>query len=147
VDAVVRVAGELLQMGCYEVSLGDTTGAGTARQIESILTEILLRVSPGNIAVHFHDTWGQALANILIALQLGISVVDSSAAGLGGCPYAPGAAGNAATEDVLYLLHGMNIETGVDLARVAEAGRAICALLNRTPASKASVSLAARNRR
>ena len=144
--AVIRVAEELLRMGCYEISLGDTIGVGTAGQIKALLSEVLKSVPVSKVAVHFHDTWGQALANILTALELGISVVDSSAAGLGGCPYAPGAAGNVATEDVLYMLHGMGIETGVDLERVAEAGRDVCAILKRSPASKASLALAAEAR-
>jgi hydroxymethylglutaryl-CoA lyase len=140
-DAVVRVAEELTQMGCFEVSLGDTIGVGTAGQVERLLEAILRRIPTSRIAVHFHDTWGQALSNILVALQAGISVVDSAAAGLGGCPYAPGATGNAATEDVLYLLHGLGIETGVDLEKVAQAGREICTALKRTPASRVSLAM------
>ena len=109
-DAVVGVAEALINAGCYEISLGDTIGIGTATQIEKLLNAVMVRIQARNLAVHFHDTWGQALANLLIALQLGISVVDSSASGLGGCPYAPGATGNVATEDVVYMLNGMNIQ-------------------------------------
>jgi len=140
---VAEVARALYEMGCYEVSLGDTIGVGTPvktqRMIETVATEIPL----ASIAVHFHDTWAQALANILASLQLGISTVDSSVAGLGGCPYAPGAAGNVATEDVVYMLNGMGIETGVDLGKVAQAGRAICRTLGRRPTSKVAVALEA----
>jgi len=143
-EAVVRVSEELLGMGCYEISLGDTIGVGTPLKTETLL-EAISRIVPINrLAVHFHDTWGQALANILTSLELGISVVDSSVAGLGGCPYAPGATGNVATEDVLYMLDGMDIETGVDLEKVAYAGRSICEALGRKPASKAAVALEAR---
>ena len=135
--AVQRVSEALLAMGCYEISLGDTIGVGVPNQIEALLESILKHVPVDKLAVHFHDTWGQALANILVALQLGVNVIDSSAAGLGGCPYAPGAAGNVATEDVLYMLHGMKIETGIDLEQVAAAGSEICRILKRPPASKA----------
>jgi hydroxymethylglutaryl-CoA lyase len=145
-SAVGKVAEELLGMGCYEISLGDTIGIGTAGRLEILLHELLAQIPARKIAVHFHDTWGQALANILMALQMGISVVDSSAAGLGGCPYAPGATGNVATEDVLYMLHGLGIESGVDLDLVAQAGREMCEFLNRRPASKASLAISARNR-
>lgn len=147
VEAVVQVASELLDMGCFEISLGDTIGVGTAEQVEHLLKAVSARIPVERLAVHFHDTWGQGLANILVALAAGISVVDSSVAGLGGCPYAPGAAGNVATEDVLYLLHGMNIDTGVDLEKVAAAGREICTVLDRRTASKAAAALAARARR
>ena len=113
---VARVTKRLLDMGCYEVSLGDTTGAGSPATMMKMLEAVLqLDVAIEQLAVHFHDTYGQALANILVMLQAGISVVDSSVAGLGGCPYAKGATGNVATEDVLYMLHDLGIETGVDL--------------------------------
>jgi hydroxymethylglutaryl-CoA lyase len=146
-DSVIHVTEALLEMGCYEVSLGDTIGVGTPVQIEILLTQLLATVPESKLAVHFHDTWGCALPNILVALQAGICVVDSSAAGLGGCPFAPGAAGNVATEDVLFMLDGMQIETGIDLAKVADAGREVCALLQRSPASKASLALLALHRR
>lgn len=143
-EAVVRVARELYAMGCYEISLGDTIGVGTPLQAQRILSGVAEKIPVRELAVHFHDTWGQALANILASLELGVAVVDSSAAGLGGCPYAPGAAGNVATEDVLYMLAGMGIETGVDLEKVAAAGRMICAHLGRQPASKAALAIQAR---
>jgi hydroxymethylglutaryl-CoA lyase len=137
-ESVHSVAAELLEMGCHEISLGDTIGTGTPTGIERLLRTLLASFPASKFAVHFHDTWGLALANILVALQMGISVIDSSAAGLGGCPYAPGATGNVATEDVLHMLHGMGIETGVDMKQVAAAGREICAILKRAPSSKAS---------
>ncbi|MBV8552521.1 MAG: hydroxymethylglutaryl-CoA lyase [Acidobacteriaceae bacterium] len=139
--AVAHVAGALYEMGCYEISLGDTIGVGTPLKAHAMISAVAERVPIPALAIHYHDTWGQALANILASLQLGISVVDSSVAGLGGCPYAPGATGNVATEDVVYLLNGMNIETGVDLDQVASAGRFISQHLGRAPASKVAVAL------
>jgi isopropylmalate/homocitrate/citramalate synthase len=135
---VLRVARELLDMGVGELSLGDTIGVATPNQVVDVLN---LLVHEGQIpleqlAVHFHDTRGTALANVLMALQMGITIVDSSAGGLGGCPYAPGAAGNLATEDLLYMLHGMGIETGVDLAKVVDATSFIAPYLNHAPTSK-----------
>ena len=144
--AVARVAGELYEMGCYEVSLGDTIGTGTPLKAQGMLNAVAGRVPVPQLAVHFHDTYGQALANILACLQLGVAVVDSSVAGLGGCPYAPGAAGNVATEDLLYMLNGMGIETGVDLEELAAAGRKISAQLGRKPASKVAGAIAATDR-
>ena len=141
-EAVAAAAGELHDMGCYQVSLGDTIGVGTPLKTQAMLNAVAGRVPIAQLAVHFHDTYGQALANILASLQLGIAAVDSSVAGLGGCPYAPGAAGNVATEDVVYMLDGMGIETGVNLDKVAAAGRQICAQLGRPPASKVAVALA-----
>ena len=133
---VVQVAGRMLELGCYEISLGDTIGVGTPGQIRDLLGLVAAKVPKERLAVHFHDTYGQALANILAALQEGIAVVDSSVAGLGGCPYAPGASGNAASEDVLYMLHGLGIDTGVDLDRLIEAGLFICDVLGRQTGSK-----------
>ena len=141
--AVQHVAKSLYEMGCYEVSLGDTIGIGTPRKVQAMLEAVSMDVSINALAVHYHDTWGQALANILASLELGISVIDSSVSGLGGCPYAPGAAGNVATEDVVYMLRGMGIETGVDLEKVGVAGRMISSHLGRLPASKAALALAA----
>lgn len=141
-----RVAQELLAVGCYEVSLGDTIGVGTPRKTEALLETIAQDVPLHRFAVHFHDTWGQALANVLIALQMGVATVDSSVAGLGGCPYAPGATGNLATEDLLYLLHGMGIETGINLNRLAAAGRAISHALGHEPVSRAASALASKER-
>uniref|UniRef100_A0A673FLY0 hydroxymethylglutaryl-CoA lyase n=1 Tax=Sinocyclocheilus rhinocerous TaxID=307959 RepID=A0A673FLY0_9TELE len=123
---------------CYEVSLGDTIGVGTAGSMAEMLSDVLTEVPVSALAVHCHDTYGQALPNILIALQMGVSVVDSSVAGLGGCPYAKGASGNVSTEDVLYMLHGLGIETGVDMLKVMEAGEFICRALNRKTNSKVS---------
>ncbi len=143
--AVAAVGAALHDMGCYEVSLGDTIGVGTPLKTQSMLTAVAGRVPIQQLAVHFHDTYGQALANILASLQLGIAVVDSSVAGLGGCPYAPGAAGNVATEDVIYMLNGMGIETGVDLDKLAAVGRTISAQLGRSPASKAALAIAPRS--
>ena len=143
-DAVADVADRLFQMGCYEVSLGDTIGAGTLIRVRNMLDAVSARVPTARLAVHFHDTYGQALANVLIALEAGIAVVDSSVAGLGGCPYAPGASGNLATEDLVYMLDGMHIRTGVDLGAVAAAGRFISAELERPPVSKVSAALAGR---
>jgi isopropylmalate/homocitrate/citramalate synthase len=131
-------------MGCYEVSLGDTIGVGTPLKTQVLLDSVARRIPISQLAVHFHDTYGQALANILVSLQLGVAVVDSSIAGLGGCPYAPGATGNVATEDVVYMLTGMGIETGVDLDKLAAVGRKISAQLGRKPASKVAIAMAAR---
>lgn len=139
--AKVRDVSEaLLQLGCYEVSLGDTTGVGTPRSFETLLTEVRTRIPVEQLAVHCHDTYGMAIANIHTALQLGIAVVDSSVAGLGGCPYAQGASGNVATEDVVYLLNGLGIEHGVDLDRLVAAGQFISDELGRVNGSKVGVA-------
>lgn len=143
-QGVAIVAGALHEMGCYEISLGDTIGVGTPLRTQAMLNAVVGRLELSQLAVHFHDTYGQALANILASLQLGVAVVDSSVAGLGGCPYAPGAAGNVATEDVVYMLSGMGIETGVDLEKLAAVGRRISAQLGRTSVSKVAAALAAR---
>jgi len=135
---VADVAARLAEMGCYEISLGDTIGVGTPGKAVAMVEAVAARVSRDRLAVHFHDTYGQALANILAALESGIAVVDSSVAGLGGCPYAPGAAGNVASEDVLYMLNGLGIETGVDLDALIAAGRFISEHLGRPPISKVS---------
>jgi isopropylmalate/homocitrate/citramalate synthase len=142
--AVAEVAAELERMGCYEISLGDTIGVGTPAKIQAMLATVAIAVPKEKLAVHFHDTYGQALVNLYAALELGVATIDSSVAGLGGCPYAKGASGNVATEDVLYLLHGLGIETGVDLDLVYEAGRFICAQLGREPGSKVARALAAK---
>lgn len=140
---VAEVATALADMGCYEVSLGDTVGTGTPGSVRRLLAAVLASLSPAQIAVHFHDTWGQALANVLASLELGIQVVDSSVAGLGGCPYARGATGNLATEDLIYMLDGMGLQTGVSLMQLAEVGRAIAAKLGRPVESKVSKALQA----
>jgi hydroxymethylglutaryl-CoA lyase len=134
---VLHVAEALLEMGCQELSLGDTIGVATPNQVVDVLDLFLSKSIPvERLAVHFHDTRGTALANVLMALQMGISVIDSSAGGLGGCPYAPGAAGNLATEDLLYMLHGMGIYTGVDLEKVVAATQFIAPYLGHMPTSK-----------
>ncbi|MCY9878521.1 hydroxymethylglutaryl-CoA lyase [Vibrio natriegens] len=138
---VRNVATNLIDMGCYEVSLGDTIGTGTPNRVEAMLQSVLNNIPSQKLAVHFHDTWGQALANIYQAFMMGIETVDSSVAGLGGCPYAHGASGNVATEDVLYLCRGLGIETGVDLELLAKAGWMISEELHRQPTSKVSLAL------
>jgi hydroxymethylglutaryl-CoA lyase len=143
-DAVVAVARALRTMGCYEVSLGDTIGVGTPAKAQALVEAVAGTVPVEALALHFHDTYGQALANILACLETGVAVVDTSVAGLGGCPYAPGAAGNVATEDVLYMLDGLGIATGVDLDGVLAAGREICAVLGREPGSKVAQARAVR---
>ncbi len=145
-DNVANVARALLDLGCYEISLGDTIGTGTPVKVARMLEALMTQVPASQLAVHFHDTWGQALANIYQALQMGISVVDSSVAGLGGSPYAHGSSGNVATEDVLYLCEGLNIHTGVDLQQVARAGWQISDELKRQPTSKVSLALSALNK-
>jgi hydroxymethylglutaryl-CoA lyase len=142
--AVAEVAAQLYRMGCYEISLGDTIGVGTPGKIQAMLSAVVTAVPTEKLAVHFHDTYGQALANLYAALELGVATMDSSVAGLGGCPYAKGATGNVATEDVLYMLDGLGIETGVDLDLVFEAGRFICAALEREPASRVARAMAAK---
>ena len=122
---VVEVAGRLVDIGCHEVSIGDTIGVAVPTQVTDVMGRLAAVIPADRLAVHFHDTRGTALANVLAALQEGIAVVDSSAGGLGGCPYAPGASGNLATEDLLYMLRGMGIETGVDIDKVARASRAL----------------------
>ncbi|ENY6494149.1 hydroxymethylglutaryl-CoA lyase [Vibrio parahaemolyticus] len=138
---VANISQALIELGCYEVSLGDTIGTGTPNRIKEMLESVLARIPSQRLAVHFHDTWGQALANIYQALCMGINTVDSSVAGLGGCPYAHGASGNVATEDVLYLCQGLGIETGVDLELLAKAGWMISDELQRQPTSKVSQAL------
>jgi hydroxymethylglutaryl-CoA lyase len=143
-ETVARVASRLFAMGCYEISLGDTIGTGTPTKALKLIEGVASEIPLESLALHYHDTYGQALANILACLELGVSVVDSAVAGLGGCPYAEGASGNVATEDVVYMLHGMDIATGVDLDALAEAGRLISRRLDREPASKVARALAAR---
>jgi len=137
-DTVVDVAKRLYNMGCYEISLGDTIGIGNAGKTLELMNAIRMEVPLSCIAVHFHDTYGQAMTNILTALQMGVSVVDSSVAGLGGCPYAKGASGNVATEEVCYLLNGLGIRTNVDLVKLIEAGNFISQILGRPTGSKVS---------
>jgi len=133
---VVRVAKRLHDLGCYEISLGDTIGVGTPAKARAMLSAVAQEVPMSALAVHFHDTRGQALANILACLELGAGVVDSAVSGVGGCPYARGATGNVATEDVVYMLHGMGIITGIDLQKLIETGRWLSAQLVRDNGSK-----------
>ena len=142
--AVVKVATALFDMGCYEISLGDTIGTGTPVKTRALLEAVKKEIPVTALAVHFHDTYGQALANILVALEEGIAVVDSAVSGLGGCPYAKGASGNVSTEDVLYMLNGMGIDTDVNIDKLAAAGRFIAEVLQRPTASKSAQALAAR---
>ncbi len=142
--AVAVVAARLWELGCYEISLGDTIGTGTPQRIQSMIEAVADKVPVAKLAGHYHDTYGQALANILASLELGIAVFDSSVAGLGGCPYAPGATGNVASEDVLYMLDGLGIESGIELAKLAAAGRFVSAALGREPQSKVARALAAK---
>ena len=143
-SAVARVARALHDLGCAEISLGDTIGTGTPAKAKAMIETVAAQVPMAQLAVHYHDTYGQALANILAALELGIAVIDSSVAGLGGCPYAKGASGNVATEDVVYMLNGMGIATGIDLDRLAEVGRGIVRELGRASASKTAQALSAK---
>ncbi|XP_072189275.1 3-hydroxymethyl-3-methylglutaryl-CoA lyase, cytoplasmic isoform X1 [Excalfactoria chinensis] len=133
---VAEVSKRLYSMGCYEISLGDTIGVGTPGSMKRMLEAVIKEIPLSALAVHCHDTYGQALANILTAIQMGVAVVDSSVAGLGGCPYAKGATGNVATEDVIYMLNGLGINTGVNLFTVMEAGNFICTALNKKTNSK-----------
>lgn len=133
---VIEIAQALLELGCYEVSLGDTIGIGTPVAARRLLWAVAGECGMERLAVHFHDTRGQALANIFACLEAGVTVVDASVAGLGGCPYAQGASGNVATEDLLYQLHGLGIETGVDLPALVAAGHFICSHLGREPGSR-----------
>lgn len=137
-EQVAKVAIKLYQMGCYEISLGDTIGVGTPDKVTKMIQAVSARVPADQLAVHFHDTYGQALTNIYAALQMGIKVVDSAIAGLGGCPYAKGASGNVATEDVVYMLNGLGIDTAIDFKQLLEAGWFISEKLGKAPISKVS---------
>jgi hydroxymethylglutaryl-CoA lyase len=141
---VAEVARALHDMGCYEISLGDTIGVGTPGKTKVMIEACAREVPIERLAGHYHDTYGQALANIYASLELGVATFDSSVAGLGGCPYAKGASGNVATEDVVYMLHGLGIETGVDLDKVVEIGRWICGVIGKEPQSKAGKAIAAK---
>lgn len=142
-QAVADVSKRLYDLGCYEISLGDTVGVGTPVKAQTMIETVARAVPLEQLAAHFHDTYGQALSNLLAVLQMGVSTIDSSVAGLGGCPYAKGASGNVATEDVIYMLNGMDIETGVDLDKLLEAGRFICDFLERPPASRVGRAMTA----
>jgi hydroxymethylglutaryl-CoA lyase len=146
-ERVAEVAGALYGMGCYEVSLGDTIGTGTPGKTKAMIEACARRVPVEALAGHYHDTYGQALANIYASLDTGVRTYDASVAGLGGCPYAAGASGNVATEDVVYMLQGLGLETGVDLERLAGIGQWISGVLKRDYGSKAGKALAARKKR
>lgn len=143
-EAVARVSQRLHAMGCYEVSLGDTIGTGTPAKAQRMIEAVAKYVPIERLAGHFHDTYGQALGNIVAVMELGVATFDSSVAGLGGCPYAKGATGNVASEDVLYLMNGLGIETGVNLDRLVDAGAEICAAIGRENVSRAGRALTAK---
>jgi len=135
-ERVAGVAAALYEMGCYEVSLGDTIGTGTPGKTRAMIEACAKRVPREKLAGHYHDTYGQALANIYASLEMGVHTFDASVAGLGGCPYAAGASGNVATEDVIYMMNGLGVRTGVDLGKLVAIGRWICEVLGREPSSK-----------
>jgi hydroxymethylglutaryl-CoA lyase len=145
-QAVVDVAKTLFELGCYEISLGDTIGVGTAAKARRLLRAVAGEVPMAKLAMHFHDTYGQALANLYAGMEEGCRVIDSAAGGLGGCPYAPGATGNVATEDVVYMLEGMGIKTGVDMAKLVVATNTISKLIGRPPVSRVASALNAKRR-
>ena len=145
-QAVVDVAGVLWKLGCYEVSLGDTIGVGTPLKARQLLRAVAGAVPMANLALHFHDTYGQALANLYAGMEEGARVIDAAAGGLGGCPYAPGATGNVATEDVVYMLEGMGIATGGDLPRLVAATNEVSRLIGRPPVSRVAAAINARAR-
>jgi hydroxymethylglutaryl-CoA lyase len=145
-SAVVNVADMLWELGCYEISLGDTIGVGTPLKAKTLLRAVAGTVPIAGLAMHFHDTYGQALANLYAGMEEGVRVIDSAAGGLGGCPYAPGATGNVATEDVVYMLEGMGIATGVDMAKLVAATNAVSKLIGRSPVSRVASALNAKRR-
>jgi hydroxymethylglutaryl-CoA lyase len=144
-EAVAAVSQRLYEMGCYEISLGDTIGTGTPAKAQRMIEAVAKKIPVEKLAGHFHDTYGQALANIFAVMEMGVATFDSSVAGLGGCPYAKGATGNVASEDVLYMLGGLGIETGVDMAKLLDAAEFICAQLKRPTVSRAGRALAAKS--
>ena len=146
-QAVVGVAKILWELGCYEVSLGDTIGVGTPRKARELLRVVAGSVPVAHLAMHFHDTYGQALANLYAGMEEGVRVIDSAAGGLGGCPYAPGATGNVATEDVVYMLQGMGIATGVDMPKLVAATNEISKLIGRSPVSRVAAAINAKRKR
>jgi hydroxymethylglutaryl-CoA lyase len=145
--AVADVASQLSELGCYEISLGDTIGVGTPVKARQMLRAVAAHVPMERLAMHFHDTYGQALANLYAGMEEGVRVIDAAAGGLGGCPFAPGATGNVATEDVVYMLEGMGIKTGVDMDKLLEATNEITALIGRQPASRVANALNAKRKR
>jgi hydroxymethylglutaryl-CoA lyase len=145
-QAVVGVAKKLFDLGCYEISLGDTIGVGTAAKARQLLRAVSGEVPMEKLAMHFHDTYGQALANLYAGMEEGCRVIDSAAGGLGGCPYAPGATGNVATEDVVYMLEGMGVKTGIDMTKLVAATNTISKLIGRPPVSRVAAALNAKKR-
>jgi hydroxymethylglutaryl-CoA lyase len=145
-QAVVDVAKVLWSLGCYEISLGDTIGVGTPKKARELLRAVAGDVPMAHLAMHFHDTYGQALANLYAGLEEGARVIDSAAGGLGGCPYAPGATGNVATEDVVYMLEGLSVATGVDMTKLLQATNAISELIGRAPVSRVATAINAKKR-
>ncbi|MBR0691336.1 hydroxymethylglutaryl-CoA lyase [Bradyrhizobium manausense] len=145
--AVADLANTLWELGCYEISLGDTIGVGTPAKAKGMLRAVAANISPAKLAMHFHDTYGQALANLYAGLQEGVRVIDAAAGGLGGCPYAPGATGNVATEDVVYMLEGMGIRTGVDMEKLLAATNEMSRVLGKPPVSRVASALNAKKRR
>jgi hydroxymethylglutaryl-CoA lyase len=145
-QAVADVAKTLWELGCYEISLGDTIGVGTPLKAKAMLRAVGAHIPMDRLAMHFHDTYGQALANLYSGLEEGVHVIDSAAGGLGGCPFAPGATGNVATEDVVYMLEGMGIKTGIDMPQLLAATNEITALIGRQPASRVANALNAKKR-
>jgi hydroxymethylglutaryl-CoA lyase len=144
--AVADVAKTLWDLGCYEISLGDTIGVGTPHKAKEMLRAVGAHIPMAKLAMHFHDTYGQALANLYAGMEEGVTVIDAAAGGLGGCPFAPGATGNVATEDVVYMLEGMGIRTGIDMAKLVAATNEITALIGRPPASRVANALNAKTR-
>jgi hydroxymethylglutaryl-CoA lyase len=144
--AVANVADTLWELGCYEISLGDTIGVGTPLKAKALLRAVAGTVPIASLAMHFHDTYGQALANLYAGMEEGVRVIDSAAGGLGGCPYAPGATGNVATEDVVYMLEGMGIATGVDMVKLVAATNVVSKLIGRPPVSRVAAALNAKTR-
>tara|TARA_B100001123_G_C15231831_1_gene995466 strand:+ start:310 stop:1215 length:906 start_codon:yes stop_codon:yes gene_type:complete len=144
-NETAQIAKKLIDMGCYEVSLGDTVGFGTPIETKQMIEAVIKHVEVKKLAAHFHDTYGQALANLYVALELGVATIDSSIGGLGGCPYAEGAKGNVATEDVLYMLKGMGIHTGIDLNKVIKVSWHINKILGREPNSRVALALKRNN--
>lgn len=143
-SVVANIAQQFYELGCYEISLGDTIGVGTPIKAKQMVEAVALNVPIKHLAGHFHDTYGQALANIFAVMELGMNVFDSSVAGLGGCPYAKGASGNIATEDLIYMLHGMNIQTGLDLNSIIDTGIFICDQLGKPSCSKSAIAILAK---
>lgn len=145
--AVADLASTLWELGCYEISLGDTIGVGTPDKAKDMLRAVSANIPPAKLAMHFHDTYGQALANLYAGLEEGVRVIDAAAGGLGGCPYAPGATGNVATEDVVYMLEGMGVRTGVDMDKLLAATNAMSGVLGKPPVSRVASALNAKRKR